>query len=229
MWGAGILAAFLVISGTSALADESSIPEDVQALVEAGDCPGKAHEDFETPMTPSGSFDSFLEEMCEKDSKFCIDSHSYVKVRTLMRKYGGSGPSDPKVQSCKNLVYHHYCEQSPWKDLDVRERFEKMMEYSKKYAPQNGLPAALLPCIATAETTNLEPSYVHMKNCSHKEASAQGLGQFIYEPFFDDGLGLPNEAVKRMLAKKHLKPWMQERTQLTPDELKHRHPWAFKG
>ncbi|MCB0385601.1 MAG: hypothetical protein KDD43_09425, partial [Bdellovibrionales bacterium] len=89
-------------------------------------------------------------------------------------------------RSCVNELKRIACEESPWKDLGLKDRFNRIMALGKKHAQKYGVDVRAMPCIAGAETLSLEPLIKVFHSCYkgvHNNYTAQGMGQMTRTTF----------------------------------------------
>lgn len=89
-------------------------------------------------------------------------------------------------KACVNELKRIACEESPWKDLGLKDRFNRIMALGKKHAQKYGVDARAMPCIAGAETLSLEPLIKVFHSCYkgiHNNYTAQGMGQMTRTTF----------------------------------------------
>jgi hypothetical protein len=89
--------------------------------------------------------------------------------------------------SCVERVKQYQCENSPWRTLGLRERYNTLMsmvEPKLKDYHLNGLENAI-PCFMTRETDDLEPLQISRMNCDpgKKWVTDQGIGQVTFTTF----------------------------------------------
>lgn len=87
------------------------------------------------------------------------------------------------LRSCEKALKEHSCEHSPWRGLNVPQRYEIVRTYAESAAPSD-LPWELIPCIVARETTRFEPLTL---TCDWR-SSASGLGQVTFSTFLSDGV-----------------------------------------
>lgn len=97
---------------------------------------------------------------------------------------------------CIAALRAHSCRHSMWRDLDLEQRFARILVLGRPFAEANGLDVRALPCIAAIETGFLEPLTVSELNCT-AETSDQGLPQIIRPTFrwLVGGLGFRSTVV----------------------------------
>jgi len=67
------------------------------------------------------------------------------------------------------------CKLSPWRNLNLKERFQQIVKRGQKYAQRYGVDARVFPCISARETSTLEPMSKTDASC-YGLSTAQGLG-----------------------------------------------------
>ncbi|MBK7843791.1 MAG: hypothetical protein IPJ71_08865 [Bdellovibrionales bacterium] len=91
----------------------------------------------------------------------------------ILARARGRGHGKPCIREMKSIA----CNESPWKDLDLNQRFNRLISLGKVHAEKYGLDVRAMPCIAAAETLTLEPLIKVYGACYNDLSTAQGLGQ----------------------------------------------------
>jgi hypothetical protein len=91
----------------------------------------------------------------------------------ILARVRARGRGKPCIREMKNIA----CNESPWKDLDLTQRFNRLISLGKVHAEKYGLDVRAMPCIAAAETLTLEPLIKVYGACYNDRSTAQGLGQ----------------------------------------------------
>lgn len=89
-------------------------------------------------------------------------------------------------QTCVNELKRVACEESPWKDLGVKDRFSRILSLGQRHAQRLGVDVRAMPCVAAAETLSLEPLIKVFHSCYrgiHNNYTAQGMGQMTRTTF----------------------------------------------
>ena len=97
-------------------------------------------------------------------------------IRAIARERRG-GPD------CVEGLRRHYCTHSPWRDLDLDQRFARLLHLGRGFAQEAGVDVRAMACIAAIETRYLEPLTISELACQ-RETSDRGLPQII-RPTFD--------------------------------------------
>lgn len=91
----------------------------------------------------------------------------------ILARARGRGRGKPCLREMKSIA----CNESPWKGLNLNQRFNRLISLGKVHAEKYGLDVRAMPCVATAETLTLEPLIKVYGACYNNRSSAQGLGQ----------------------------------------------------
>ncbi len=84
---------------------------------------------------------------------------------------------------CTTELRTHYCRHSMWRELDIEQRFGRILVLGRPFAERFNVDVRAMPCIAAIETRFLEPLTVSDFSCEF-DASDEGLPQII-RPTFD--------------------------------------------
>ena len=117
----------------------------------------------------------------------CFDSNGQPDVenggfKAILKRAQAKGWN----RKCKDELQRIACEESPWKGLGLKDRFDRIFTLGKKHAQRYGVDARAMPCIAGAETGSLEPQLKVFHTCykkDHKKYTAQGIGQMTRTTF----------------------------------------------
>lgn len=88
-------------------------------------------------------------------------------------------------RACARELETIACQESPWRKLDLENRFKRILEIGKEYADKYDVDVRSMPCLAGAETTFLDPLRKVTTACYHRKSSAQGLGQMTRSTLYD--------------------------------------------
>lgn len=91
----------------------------------------------------------------------------------ILARARGRGSGKPCLREMKSIS----CNESPWKGLDLNQRFNRLVSLGRVHAEKYKVDVRAMPCIAAAETLTLEPLIKVYSACYNSRSSAQGLGQ----------------------------------------------------
>lgn len=91
----------------------------------------------------------------------------------ILARARASGRGKPCIREMKSIA----CNESPWRGLDLKQRFNRLLSLGKVHADKYGIDVKAMPCVAAAETLTLEPLIKVYGACYNNRSSAQGLGQ----------------------------------------------------
>lgn len=87
---------------------------------------------------------------------------------------------------CTTELRRIACQESPWKELTLHQRMERLLALGKPYANQYGIDVRAMACTAGIETTDLNPLAKYPGSCRQRSvSSAQGLGQMTFSTLKD--------------------------------------------
>ncbi len=88
-----------------------------------------------------------------------------------------SQPIRCSKQECEKRLGRLACQNSPWKDKSLQERFKTLMSSAHYHGKKYGIEPRAIPCIAAVETGYLEPMAKNLMSCDDPvEHSYHGLG-----------------------------------------------------
>ena len=105
------------------------------------------------------------------DDRCTAPACNFDVMRALAENNRGSA-------TCITELRSHACRHSVWSDLEIEDRFARILVLGAEFADAYDLDARVFPCIAAIETRVLEPLTISELHCSIP-TSDQGLPQII--------------------------------------------------
>jgi hypothetical protein len=80
-------------------------------------------------------------------------------------------------RECEKRLGRMACQNSPWREKSLQQRFNLIVSMARSYAPKYGVDFRAVPCIATVETGFLEPMAKTLLACGNPNQNRyHGLG-----------------------------------------------------